>query len=116
MNSIFTAKSRFDQQDGGFRFTFFCDLCGDGYTTGIIPAQSVAVARESAQSEARLHFNRCQNCHRWVCDEHYNENRLLCTACAPRVCGKCGHQLVKGNQFCTICGAQQYETTPKGGD
>lgn len=81
----FTCKSAMVAQDGAFRFTFFCELCDCGYTTQpLAAAVTVKEAFEMAQREARPYFNRCQSCSRWVCDQHYNEDLMLCTACAPR--------------------------------
>lgn len=82
--AMFTSKSTMVQGNGIYGFTFFCDLCDFGYTTTPVVAQSTKEARERAQQEARQHFNRCQKCHRWVCDEHYNENEMTCTECTPK--------------------------------
>lgn len=108
---MFTAKCRTEQKTGGFRFTFFCASCGGGYTTPLIPENTQKVALRLAEQDARLHFNRCQRCHRWVCDEHFNEDCMMCTACAPRICIECGTAVAKDAQFCTACGAPQFETS-----
>ena len=42
------------------------------------------VAFESAQAEAKAHFHRCPKCTKWVCENDWNEQEGLCTACAPR--------------------------------
>ena len=60
-------------------------------------------------AEARLRFNRCSRCGAWVCDAHFNENRGLCVRCAPRICRHCGRPVLPGSQFCTVCGAPQFE-------
>ena len=106
----FTAKCRMEQQADGFRFTFFCALCSGGYTTSLIVASHQRVALPLAEQKARLHFNLCQHCHRWVCDEHFNENRMMCTDCVPRICKVCGAPVAKGDQYCTVCGEPQFET------
>jgi len=37
-----------------------------------------------AQNEAKGHFHRCPKCTKWVCENDWNEQEGLCTACAPR--------------------------------
>ncbi len=80
----FTPKIAMTEEDGRFRFTFFCDLCDGGFTTKHISASTVKEAFERAREEARPCFNRCHRCHRWICDSHYNEDVMMCTDCAPR--------------------------------
>ena len=80
----FTPKSAMAEENGTFRFSFFCELCEGGCTTEPISAATVKDAFEYAQREARPFFNRCHHCHRWVCDSHYNEDVMMCTDCAPR--------------------------------
>ena len=80
----FTPKSTMTEKDGKFQFTFFCELCDEGCTTEPSRAATVKEAFEQAQREARPYFNRCHNCHRWICDSHYNEDVMMCTVCAPR--------------------------------
>ena len=41
-------------------------------------------AFEQAQEEAQQHFHRCHSCHKWVCDDDFNEDEGLCVECAPR--------------------------------
>ncbi|MCL2509818.1 MAG: zinc ribbon domain-containing protein [Methanomassiliicoccaceae archaeon] len=41
-------------------------------------------AFEKAQNESKQHFHRCPNCNKYVCDQCWNEDATLCTACAPR--------------------------------
>lgn len=109
--ATFTAKCRTEQKAGGFRFTFFCAICGGGYTTSPILEDTQKVALRLAEQDARLHFNRCQRCQRWVCDEHFNENYMMCTACVPRICMVCRASVLKNDQYCTVCGAPQFETS-----
>ncbi|MGI6358059.1 MAG: hypothetical protein ACOX2K_05110 [Bacillota bacterium] len=80
----FTAKCLTDQEPGGFHFTFFCALCNHSYTVSLFASGSLQSCLRLAEQEARLHFNRCTSCHRWVCDEHYDEDVMKCTICAPR--------------------------------
>jgi hypothetical protein len=80
----FTAKSTMAEENGRYRFTFLCALCGEGRSTQPIAADTAQEALEAARREARVYFNRCHRCGRWVCDDHYNEDVMLCTGCAPR--------------------------------
>ena len=81
---VFTSKSTMSKEHNQYRFTFFCDLCEEGYTTGMIRAEGTKEAFILAEREARPHFNRCRECHKWVCDIHYNEDEMMCTECAPK--------------------------------
>ena len=103
------SKSMMVAQGGAFQFTFYCELCDSGYTTPSIAAEGVQEAFNQAQQEARRYFNRCHHCHRWVCDGHYNEDLMMCTACAPRTalcaCQRCGAKNAPSARFCVICGA-----------
>ncbi len=105
----FTAKCRTVREEAGFRLTFFCALCDNGYTTPPIACDTPRQALLLGARDARLHFNRCEGCRRWVCDQHFNENRMMCVDCMPLVCARCGSPVAKGAQFCTSCGAPQFE-------
>ena len=82
MDVSFTPKSVMWQEDGAYCFTFFCALCQNGHTTGLIGSASTRDALAFAQQEARPYFNRCHICGRWVCDTHYKEAVMACTHCA----------------------------------
>jgi len=84
MDSALTLKSVMTQEGVYLRFTFSCALCDRSHTTQRIYAESISEARAIAAKEARPLFNRCHGCGSWVCDEHYNEDVMQCTACAPR--------------------------------
>lgn len=111
---LFAAKCRTVREDKGFRLTFFCEICDNGYMTQLIPCDTPEDALRLGEKEVRLHFNRCQSCLRWVCDEHFNENRMMCIDCAPRICHECGSGIYKGDRFCTVCGSPEFETYKKG--
>lgn len=81
----FTAKYIMFSEDGYFRFKFFCGLCENAHTTGLISAASADEAFRLAANEARKYFNRCRQCCKWVCDRHYNEDEMACDCCAPRL-------------------------------
>ncbi len=82
MRVDFTAKCIEVNEEDGYRFRFFCAYCDASHTTGWIRSQSEDMAREIAKTQARLCFNHCARCGRWVCDEHYNMDEMLCTECA----------------------------------
>lgn len=105
MQKEFTRNYEDNSTKAGFQFTFYCDLCQDGYKTTFIEAETYKKgsflraisggarvvlqkehdkAFELAQNEAKQHFNRCHNCRQWVCDTDFNEEEGLCAACAPR--------------------------------
>lgn len=104
------SKSTMAAQGGAFQFTFYCELCDSGYATPPIEAERVQEAFDQAQQEARRYFNRCHRCHLWVCDGHYNEDLMMCTACAPRTalcaCQICRAENAPGARFCANCGAK----------
>lgn len=80
----FPQKCTISQEGELYCFTFFCELCGTGYTVKTIGAADVNTANTIAAKEAMRYFNRCHKCGKWVCDAHYNEDVMLCTDCAPR--------------------------------
>lgn len=120
MNKAFTQKYKTYRTANGFRFTFCCDLCEKSFDTKTITTYSFAQAFQQAQAIAKLHFNKCHKCNKWVCDEHYNENVMLCIECKPKngkttfvkisradpplICRKCGFEIETGNCFCIRCG------------
>lgn len=104
MKPDFKPKSFIVRTSKDFQFTFFCDLCANNFTSNIISTNSEEEALEIAKKESKMFFNHCINCNSWVCDEHFNEFRMMCTNCAPRICQDCGIILEKKNQFCTKCG------------
>lgn len=114
---ILMAECTREKKGDGAQYTFFCQLCGKKvYTTDPLWAENLHKEEGIARREARYWFNRCLRCRRWVCDECYNENKMQCTECAPRTCPQCGGQVAKGEQFCTCCGARQFETQDSIGD
>jgi len=85
MPPIFTPKYAMNEENGKYRFTFFCELSGESYTTPAIAADSIEKALELARNDARPHFNRCMRCQRWICDAAYNEDEMMCLSCAPKI-------------------------------
>jgi hypothetical protein len=131
----FTDNFQDNSTEAGFQFTFFCEICREGYKTSFIESKtykkagllrglgglinagssllgsSVGYSIErgadilserfqgmspqwhkehegafaTAQNEAKQHFHRCPQCTKWVCENDWNEQEGLCTACAPRV-------------------------------
>ena len=41
-------------------------------------------AFELAQNEAKGHFHRCTRCHKYVCEDDWNEQEGLCVEDAPK--------------------------------
>ncbi len=84
MSPEFTSKSRVVRDGDKLYRTFFCDLCGYGYTVETGNAEMTKETVQEAEEEARRHFNLCHRCRKWVCDTHYNEDVMLCIRCAPK--------------------------------
>ncbi len=95
----------------GIRFRFFCEASGAAVCV------TEAVAQSSPQEELRLaweqqgrrHFNRCQQCSRWVCDVMYNADTGHCVLCspweeAPAYCPACGELAIPMERYCRKCG------------
>jgi len=131
----FTSNMEDNSTEAGFQFTFFCDICREGYKTRFMESStykkkglfrgigkvasaagsitghynighaaemgsSIATdkfegmspewhkeheqAFEAASNEAKGHFKRCPRCHKYVCDNDWNEEAGLCTDDAPR--------------------------------
>jgi len=80
---IYQPKFTMEHEDDGYRFHFVCGLCDWHYTTGHIGAGAESDAIEFAKHEARPYFNGCRKCGRWICDEHYDMEKMVCAECAP---------------------------------
>ncbi len=130
----FTDNYEDNSTDAGFQFTFFCEICNEGYKTSFIESKcykkagffrglgdaasalssifgsSIGASAERgtdilarryegmtpewrnehdeafavAQNEAKGQFHRCPKCTKWLCENDWNEQEGLCTACAPR--------------------------------
>ena len=102
-------KYKVDYSDReNFSFSFFCDCCGKEWESSPRPffpgefaapehegirrlllAMERRSAFEQANSEAFLHFNKCSECGRWVCDECFyeegRENYGLCRECSENL-------------------------------
>ena len=161
----FSRKFEDNSTEGGFQFTFYCDISSDSYKTKFVPSQAGKKAGwsrvvgkglslgtsvldrvplgaektekvgekaealtgevskqygkmspgwqkehdevfESAQSEARAHFNHCTVCKRWVCEYCWDAPKGLCVEDAKQVtmCPNC-HQPAGIGKFCVNCGS-----------
>ena len=87
MDSTVTVNTnyRVTGAEGRFRVQFFCSMCDFVYTSDWIEAPSEAEAYMLAEPEAKLKFNGCHKCGKWICDEHFNADEKMCMHCAPLV-------------------------------
>jgi hypothetical protein len=88
MSEGFTQHYKRKKHLNGYSFIFFCDLCNKKYETEIINQTPFQDTLALAQKIAKQYFNKCHKCERWICDEHYNENLMLCTLCTQQLEGK----------------------------
>jgi hypothetical protein len=107
MSQPVTQKSTDHSDRERFSFSFFCDCCGKAWTSQITPFTAGGlsaidygearqmlwqhehkVAFEQANMDARLQFNRCSLCGRWVCNECFDsegtEHGGICKECTPK--------------------------------
>jgi len=99
-------KLKTDNSDRkGFSFSFYCDCCGKEWKSPLTPYLSGGYASiehketkkliwmweheaafEYANAEAHLHFNKCSECGKWVCDAcfyvHRKKEDGLCRVCS----------------------------------
>lgn len=108
-----TAPYKIIADSGGNRYRFFCEashavVCVTGPVNGPTPEEELLLAWES---EGRHHFNRCQNCGKWICDTMYNADTLECVDCspweeAPHYCSHCGLNIPSSDIYCKKCGTR----------
>lgn len=66
----------------GNRYAFYCQVTGkEVFLTNPIQSKNSPDALRIAKMEARPYFNRCYRCGRWICDEAYNIDEMVCTQC-----------------------------------
>lgn len=90
MKEPFTSHHTARETRGGYAFVFFCDICHSPVYARIRMTENMckhtawakAQAYGRAVDLARLHFNRCQRCFRWVCDRDYALEQGICVQCA----------------------------------
>ncbi|MGB4661351.1 MAG: hypothetical protein WBI07_19415 [Mobilitalea sp.] len=88
MGEGFTQHYKIKKHLNGYSFIFYCDLCNKKYETIIINQNSLQDTIDLAQKTAKQYFNKCHKCGKWICDEHYDENLMLCTLCSLLIEGK----------------------------
>ena len=99
-----------EQTSLGRRYCFCCEVSKTPvYTTGPIRADTPEEELALAWREAKLHFNGCSECGKWIRDEAYNIDEMKCIECAPyktrpRYCTHCGCPVPTGNDYCIRCG------------
>ena len=101
MSLSLTKKSTDHSDTGHFSFSFFCDTCGKewislekAFSGGacervqnntallLLWSNEHRIAFEEANLDARMKFNRCTKCGKWVCND--------CFSCAEDgVCKEC---------------------------
>lgn len=85
MNPEFTAPHTVRMSAEGVRYTFYCDLTGEPvFTTAPIAHCTPQEELACAIAEARPHFNRCIRCGKWICDNAYSIDEMLCIRCAQQ--------------------------------
>jgi hypothetical protein len=104
MSQPLTQKSTDHSDRERFFFSFFCDCCGKEWISQIMAFRTAGltaidheearqllwqqehkVAFEQANMDARLQFNRCPLCGRWVCNECFDSQEIqhggICKEC-----------------------------------
>ncbi len=79
---VFKPKYTLKHMDDGYQFTFYCAYCDYCYTTGWISASSAEEACVLTEKEARKAFNGCHCCGKWICNDHYDMQEMMCVKCA----------------------------------
>lgn len=106
-----TAAYKIISENGGNRYSFFCELSGRLVcTTGVYYASNPDGELTAAwESEGKENFNVCHKCGRWVDSIVFNPDVLMCVDCAPfeeeaRYCKRCGAKTNEGDVDCSECG------------
>lgn len=93
------------------QYQFYCERSNMlVYTTSKIKANTQIEEYEYAWNEAKVYFNYCRKCGKWVCTEMFNPDICLCVDCAPfeeepNYCAECGTEVIKDEKFCSKCGS-----------
>jgi len=104
MSLPLTRKSVDRSDKERFIFSFYCDCCGNEWTslpmffmTGgfstieheearqLVWTYEHKTAFEHANLDARIKFNLCLKCGRWVCNECYNTENNVCKVCLRKL-------------------------------
>jgi len=104
MSQPLTRKSLDRSDKERFLFSFYCDRCGKEWTshpvsfnTGgfsaieheeaglLVWTYEHKTAFEHANLDARMKFNLCLKCGRWVCGECFNAENSLCKVCLRKL-------------------------------
>ena len=114
-----TAPYAIIEDPGGNRYCFYCEssniaVCVTQPVMSDNPQKELLLAW---QNEGRKHFNRCQECGKWVSDVMYNADTMQCVDCSPWeedpvFCSKCGTRIPPNKYNCERCSSQ---FLPKGG-
>jgi len=96
----------------GNKYAFICEMSRSiAFVTRPVKADSPKEELNSAWEEARMHFNRCRKCGKWVIDAMFNPDVLNCVGCTPievypDYCPECGAKTNDTAYFCHICGTR----------
>jgi hypothetical protein len=102
MSKPLTRKTVDHSDANGFGFSFFCDICGKEWRSPDLPfetggmtieheearqmvwAHEHKTAFEQANLEAQMHFNLCDRCGKWVCEDCFDSKDVgffMCREC-----------------------------------
>ena len=113
MKGKMTANYKVQQTSNGNKYQFFCDL-SDALVCTTAPVKADTPEKElmlAWNAYAKVHFNKCHKCGRWIINEMYNPDVLTCVECTPiedypEFCTKCGAKTTNPSYYCHMCGAR----------
>lgn len=108
-----TANYKRQQTPIGNKYQFFCDL-SDALICTTAPVKADTPDEElllAWNTYAKVHFNKCHKCGKWVINEMYNPDVLNCVLCTPieeypAFCPKCGVKTADPSFYCHMCGTK----------
>ena len=108
-----TAAYKAVEDNGGYRFMFYCQISGAHVCTTkeIYRGRKEEALPAAWEAEGSKGFNRCKRCGKWVIDAVFNAEVLECVECAPyeaepKFCKTCGVPIDTPGLRCHHCGNQ----------